>query len=310
VSISRLDFEVISEADLAELVTGQVPEGLHLDYKRDTYGSSDSDKRELLKDVSAFANANGGHIVIGMDEAEAVASDLCGVKTPDIDAEVRRLDQIIRTGIEPRIPACRLRAISLTNGAQAILIRITRSWRLPHRVSAQGSNKFWIRNSGGAHEASMDELRHLFTLSASAIDHARAFRDERIELLKRGDGARPLVGSGRVIFHVFPLSAMTGSFSIDAEKINERCGSFLPLGSGGGFSPRYNLDGVINEIGEEINRGYTQVFRNGIVEATRAKLVREIDGRNRIGGLRLEEQIIGALTRYIDGLKALDVEPL
>lgn len=117
-SIFRLDFEAVSESDLAELVTGQVPEGLHLDYKRDTYGSSDSDKRELLKDVSAFANANGGHIVIGMDEIEGVASDLCGIRPPNIDDESSRLDQIIRTGIEPRIPGCRVKAVSLSNQSQ------------------------------------------------------------------------------------------------------------------------------------------------------------------------------------------------
>ncbi len=32
-SLTRTDFEAICEADLAELVCGQVPEGLHLDYK-------------------------------------------------------------------------------------------------------------------------------------------------------------------------------------------------------------------------------------------------------------------------------------
>src|SRR5690348_2352099 len=112
-AISGIDFEAVSESDLMELVTGQVPEGLHLDYKRDSYGPREDDKKELLKDVSAFANANGGHIVIGMDEAEGVAFNLCGVKPPDIDAEIRRIEDIIRTGIEPRIPGCRVRAVPL-----------------------------------------------------------------------------------------------------------------------------------------------------------------------------------------------------
>lgn len=110
-SITRTDFDAICEADLAELVAGQVPEGLHLDYKRDSYGPRDEDKRELLKDVSTFANANGGHIVVGLDETEGVASQLYGIKTADIDVEVSRLDQIVRTGLEPRIPGIRVCAI-------------------------------------------------------------------------------------------------------------------------------------------------------------------------------------------------------
>lgn len=285
-----------------------MPEGLHLDYKRDAYGTSDADKRELLKDVSAFANVNGGHIVIGMDEAEGVASNLCGIKPADIDVEVSRLDQIIRTGIEPRIPGYRLKSVRLAKQSHAIVIRIPRSWQIPHRVCAQNSNRFFVRNSAGAHEASMDELRHLYTLSASAADRTREFRDERIELFNRANGQRPLIGNGRFILHIIPLSAVSSTVTINPEKMYARHASFAPLGSMG-MSPRYNLDGVINERGGETNHGYTQIFRNGIVEATEANLVHEHKGRNGIAGLRLEHQIFDSLPRYIDGLKTLDVDP-
>lgn len=57
--IDRLDFDNLSEMDLEELIVDQVPEGLRIDYKRDLYGNSDADKREVLKDISGFANAFG-----------------------------------------------------------------------------------------------------------------------------------------------------------------------------------------------------------------------------------------------------------
>ena len=218
-SLTRVDFDAICEADLAELVDGQVPEGLHLDYKRDSYGTSDSDKRELLKDVSAFANANGGHIIVGIDEAKGYASQLCGIEPANIDVEVSRLDQIIRTGIEPRIPGIRVRAVPLASQSHAVVVRVPRSWQLPHRVCAQKWNKFWIRNSAGSHEAGMEELRHLFTLSASAMDRARAFRAERMELITSGKGSRPLAGNGRFILHIIPLSAVSSTATIDAKRI-------------------------------------------------------------------------------------------
>lgn len=307
-SIFRLDFEAVSESDLAELVTGQVPEGLHLDYKRDTYGSSDSDKRELLKDVSAFANANGGHIVIGMDEIEGVASDLCGIRPPNIDDESSRLDQIIRTGIEPRIPGCRVKAVPLSNQSQAIVIRVPRSWQLPHRVCAQKSNRFWVRNSSGSHEANMEELRQLFTLSASAMDRARAFRAERMDRIISNIGHRPLAGNGRFIFHIIPLSAVSSTATIDAKHIYRNHAAFSPLGSMG-MSPRFNLDGVINERGGEANDGYTQIFRNGIVEAAESGLLNSNNGKNGIAGLRLERLFFNALASYVNGLKTLGIEP-
>ncbi|MFD2270088.1 helix-turn-helix domain-containing protein [Undibacterium arcticum] len=59
---------IFQKNDLAELIVGQVPEGLRIDYKRDLYGNSDADKREVLKDISGFANAFGGHLIVGMEE--------------------------------------------------------------------------------------------------------------------------------------------------------------------------------------------------------------------------------------------------
>ncbi|ARO88596.1 hypothetical protein EBAPG3_012915 [Nitrosospira lacus] len=307
-SITRTDFDAICEADLAELVAGQVPEGLHLDYKRDSYGPRDEDKRELLKDVSAFANANGGHIVIGLDETEGVASQLYGIKTADIDVEVSRLDQIVRTGLEPRIPGIRVRAIPLESQSHAIVVRVPRSWRLPHRVCAQNSNRFWIRNSAGAHEASMDELRHLFTLSASAIDRARAFRAERMGHITSGAGAVPLTGNGRFILHIIPLSAVASTATLDAKQIYPHVDAFRPLASSG-FSPRYNLDGVISECGGVVGLGYTQLFRNGVIEAVICNLVHASNGRNGIAGLRLEKNIFSLLSGYINGLNTVGIEP-
>ncbi len=47
-------------AAIQSLLDNRVPESEILDYKRECYGSKDADKRELLKDVSSFANSRGG----------------------------------------------------------------------------------------------------------------------------------------------------------------------------------------------------------------------------------------------------------
>jgi hypothetical protein len=307
-AITNATLDELSESDLSEMVTDGVSESLHIDFKEESYGNSDSDKRELLKDVSAFANANGGHIVIGVKEVAGVASELIGIRPSDIDAEVLRLEQIIRTGIEPRVPGCRLRSIRLKSGANAIVVRIGRSWRLPHRVSAQNSNRFWIRNSGGCHEASMDELRSLFGQNTAAVDYARRFRDERVALIQRGTGPRPLVGNGRLVFHVVPHSAVLTANAPDIEQIYKHHQAFWPLGSMSNSS-RFNFEGVINERGGDANHGYTQIFRNGIVEATKANIVRVTNGGRGIPGLGLEKHFFERYASYIDGLKAIGIDP-
>ena len=55
--IDRGDFDAVSEQEIQELVAAQVPEGVRIEYKLQTYGNSDSEKREFLKDVSALANS-------------------------------------------------------------------------------------------------------------------------------------------------------------------------------------------------------------------------------------------------------------
>jgi predicted HTH transcriptional regulator len=93
----------------------QVPEGLLYEYKLQMYGGSDEDKREALKDVSSFANAAGSHIIIGMDERRGLPTALVGI-TVDADQEIRRLDNLCRDCIEPRIIALRMRPVPLRNG--------------------------------------------------------------------------------------------------------------------------------------------------------------------------------------------------
>jgi Putative DNA-binding domain len=83
--------ESLSEDDLLALIANAVPEGKGIDYKRDQIGSSDGDKRELLYDVSSFANSSGGHLVIGMDENAGVPTHLPGL-SGDPDAEVIRIE--------------------------------------------------------------------------------------------------------------------------------------------------------------------------------------------------------------------------
>jgi hypothetical protein len=49
----------VSEADLIALV-GKEPEGKSIDYKRDTIGVTDGERKEFLYDASSSANTQGG----------------------------------------------------------------------------------------------------------------------------------------------------------------------------------------------------------------------------------------------------------
>ena len=306
-SIEKADFDSIEERDLQELDEAQVPEGLRLDFKLTNYGKSDSDKRELLKDVSALANSHGGHLVIGIEETEGVATNVAGVDI-DADAEILRMEQILRNAIDPPISGIRMRSIPLSIGRKVLLLRIPRSWNPPHRVTAQGTNRFYIRHSAGVHEPSVEELRALFNQSATALERARQFRNNRISVVANGEGHRALSGGGRLFIHIVPTAAFSGMVHLDVEKIHELHKAFRPLGDSGNM-PRFNFHGFVNERGEDQNYGYTQIFRNGALEATKACIVRKEKDGLFIPGVALEKCIFDHLSPYIDGLRDIGVPP-
>jgi len=309
VTIERADFDTITEQDLRELVEAQVPEGLRLDFKLTQYGNSDSDKRELLKDISAFANTQGGHLLIGVEETGGVATALTGIDI-DTDKEILRMEQILRSGLTPPLSNLRIRTIPLASEQKVLLLRVPRSWNPPHRVSAGDVNRFYIRHSAGVHEASMEELRALFSQSASALEQARRFRDERVRLVCDGRGPRPLEGNGRFFLHIVPVAAFSGMVHLDMQQVPTRINAFGLLGVQLGMTPRYNYYGCINEMGGNESGGYTQVFRNGALEATMAGIVMEGQtGRHYVYALDLEMYIFQKLSSYIMGLRDLGVPP-
>ncbi len=307
--IERTNFEDITEADLKELIDGGVQEGLRIEYKSETCGNKDEDKKEFLKDVSSFMNAHGGHLIFGMKEVEGVASEICGLVDIDPDKELQRLISLINSGIEPRIQF-HIRAISLEAGGHVIILRIPRSWTPPHRVKIKGWNKFWIRHSGGTHEASMQELRDLFTMSSGIIEKIREFRTDRNQSILSTGGQRPLTeNEGLLSLHIIPFSAFSSPFQVDLRYAYDNHEMFRPIGENIiPQRPRVNFDGIIIERMIPEN-GYTQIFRNGIIEATKADIIWTGPKARVIPAQTFEKYILDALSQYIKGLNQLGVLP-
>src|SRR5687768_2897901 len=93
----------IVQADLLALVTNAETESRVIEYKLTLPGTSDSEKKEFLADVSSFANAAGGDIVYGMEELGGAPTQLVGLQLNNTDAEKLRLEDLMRSSIAPRI---------------------------------------------------------------------------------------------------------------------------------------------------------------------------------------------------------------
>jgi len=105
------------ENAIRQLIKNQVEESLHLDYKRsDCLSNNERNKKELSKDVSAFANSDGGRIIYGVIEKDHEPIEIDG----GIEADGKRewIEQVLNSRIYPRIPDVRIFPIALKDSPE------------------------------------------------------------------------------------------------------------------------------------------------------------------------------------------------
>lgn len=128
-----------TEAELAALHSGVVKESLHLEYKASDSIDKKSDQRklEMARDVSAFANADGGQIVYGMMENKDHEPD--GLDNGSDPREYPEIwfEQILQQHVTPKLPSVKPRHVPLSNGRVAVVIDIPASAGDPHQVDGR-----------------------------------------------------------------------------------------------------------------------------------------------------------------------------
>jgi hypothetical protein len=278
------------------------------------YGRTDSEKKELLKDASSFANTTGGDLVIGMDEANGVPTGVPGIAIADVDAEKLRLEETIRRGIDPRIDFA-IHTVTTGAGTTVFIIRVRESWILPHRVVYQKQfGEFWARNSAGKYSMDTTELRQAFNLSETIYERVRGFRAERVAAIGRGETPIPLINRAKLILHMVPLEALRSRVSLKVNDVMAFAQLFPPIGSidSGRYSPRLNFDGIVlfsgGNPGDSKNI-YAQLYRDGVVEAVSDDVSYETDGKFYLATKRYESHLMHELPVYLKSYKGLSVNP-
>jgi hypothetical protein len=308
----------LTYADIERLVEQKVPESRVLDYKRDLPGGSSDDVKELLADVTSFANASGGHLVFGVTTAKvngkntAVPESIVGVGDINSEEVENRLNAQLSSLIQPRIVGLRVKAITETGKPTVVVIHIPRSWNAPHMIG-KGSAKFYSRSSAGKQPLDVTEIRHAFAMSESVGERIKAFRDERIGRILSGDSSVPISNGAAVVLHMIPVRAFAEHTALGISAIREATRNIKPIYSGSGWGHRNTFDGVCTSTKEgEHTVGYVLCFRNGAIEAVDTYMLRENpkNGRgNLIPSQALEKKLIYSGNEYYDVLKCLEVAP-
>jgi hypothetical protein len=297
----------ITEDDLLALIADEEPEGRTIDYKRGIVGDTSDAKKEFLYDISSFANARGGYLVFGMEEANGLPTKLGGLSNVDPDAEILRLEHMARDGIRPPIAGLQSAAVKLVSGNVALVMRVPKSWNPPHQVTFQKAFRFYSRDSNGKYQIDVDELRAVFVLSASAAEAMRLFRINRIGKVVGGNAPVSLDVGAKMIVHLLPFSAFAAPQQIDVQTLWGNPAGVVGVMRGGG-TPTMNLDGLLLASPTRPAPRYAQVFRNGCVEVV-SGWSGEANSRNSLPCPAFETALIEHLYRAKQLFGSIGVAP-
>jgi hypothetical protein len=170
------------EADILSLITNGIKESLELDYKQcASLQKTDPKKREISKDVSAFANAAGGTIVYGMVEDGQIPISIdYGYDPADISKEW--LDNIISSTISPRLEQVFINSVELDTTHPGKVIYIIEIPQATTRAPHQAQDKLYYKRFNFKSEPMADyEIRDIMLRSQGpdlTMGIGEMFRDE------------------------------------------------------------------------------------------------------------------------------------
>lgn len=291
----------ITQLDLEFLISNAENERKNIEYKQTLPEGKDRDKKEFLADVSSFANASGGDLIYGIKAVDGFPTEILGLPDINIDQEKLRLENLIQSGLRPRINGISLREIETEHGF-CIIVRIPKSWNSPHRVILGNHAQFYSRNSGGKYQLDVDDLRIAFALGESQAEKIRAFRAERLATLIANEGPVELDNDTKLVIHLVPVDAFLPGSQYDVNLYPRKDISLQPLFSFSGWGHLINFDGFLSYTTDK--RGtpsysYTQFFRNGIIEAATSSFPVLQNKRKSIFGLREEGEVLDRTWEYL-----------
>jgi hypothetical protein len=168
-----ISFDDIGPTDIVRLIDYKTSERRTLEYKEKLSIGSIEEKAEFLADISSFANASGGDIIFGIsDERESgkatgIPGKIVSLQIGNPSSEQARIEQLVESGIEPRIPLVQVKTVSIPEISTVIIVRVGKSWIAPHMVSYSNRTRFFSRSGTGKVQLDVQQIGAAFAQQRS-----------------------------------------------------------------------------------------------------------------------------------------------
>ena len=174
------ELDDLDESDLQDLKNKQIPENRFVEYKRDMYGGTDSQVEEMLADITAFANSQGGYLFIGIEEMSRdnpIPNNILGIDNAEVEAQ--RIRDRCEACVDEYIQGLKVKTVSLSNGKKVIIVCIPNSPKKPHMVTFKNKNRFYIRRDEGKSLMNVEEIRDVVLRVEEYMEKLEKFLEKR-----------------------------------------------------------------------------------------------------------------------------------
>jgi len=313
--MSFFDLTKISEKNLQDLIDNKVFENKELDYKDYTFSKGkmeEKDKTKLAQEIVAFANADGGTIVIGIQEDDnrlPTAITGAGFTLKEYDNWLSSCRQLILSRIRPHLHGIEYTPVELSDETIAIIISIPKSFARPHSFWDGNKDTFYIRYANGKSYMDIDDLRKQFLNLSYVQSQIKQFRNDRISQILANESIGDVGAEAKIVIHIIPEWSFELGNIVDLQKVERNPHSLEPI-SGDSWDDRYNADGfcmVHSEYDSDLTHTYTQIFHNGTIEAVEIRLFSRYKEKQVYNWNQTQGAIIEAIGRYGKLLQTLGV---
>lgn len=300
--ISQLTF-----SDIDDLVNiRKEREGYYLDYKKEI-GNPDKAKKELAKDFAAFANTNGGYLIIGVDNLYSICGTDNLIQNKSIDEWI---NQVLSSNVEPHIFYFDPKIIEIPGSTKVIVvIHIPESTKKPHIVTE--INNYYIRVNDSSKSANHSQVREMFEFSKRQSTEFDDFLIKR-NLLNEDDKDFGININNQKLYSDVPEKLKRDKplilFSLipkylDEEKINlpfnefsdwlqRNSKGYAPASSMSLYYGHYDydlrLDGVVlKHRRNNLTTSYFEILNNGFIEAGLSTSLSHVYSNQRDGSLNV-----------------------
>jgi hypothetical protein len=161
----------IDTDDLQRLIAAQVEESLFLEYK------SDMSSRGVSRTVAAFANTEGGTLILGMRTEGRRPVELLGLEAQGDLGE--SLDQMVRSSIAPRPDVRFWQVDDPATGKSCLVVEVPPGAARPYLLTRTG--QIMRRTPTASEPADRDYVDQLFREGRAGLAWATSTADERLK---------------------------------------------------------------------------------------------------------------------------------